>query len=83
MINTSKPSQTPANLPPPAARPFTLRSSPVGYALVPQLFLAEVKKRLGIMLTKVKLIKDGVKPWVQREIRKKMRGIKNQFDRFE
>lgn len=49
-----------ASIPPSMSRPLTFRSAPIGYALVPQSFFVKVKKRLGPVEAKVKLIEEGL-----------------------
>lgn len=74
-------SQTPT--PPPADRLFTSQSPSTGYALVSQSFLFEVKKRLGTIKKKVKLIEKGVTLWVQKQIRDEIQSMQTLFDRFK
>lgn len=52
---------------------FTSRSAPIGYVYIPQVFLTEVRKRLGMVEVKVRLIKKRVKPWVDRLIGDKIK----------
>lgn len=66
MTDIADTSHTP--IPPPTVRLFTSKLAPANYTLVLKAFLTEVLKRLGILEKKVINVKQGVQPWVKREI---------------
>lgn len=64
-------------------RPFISRLATVGYALVPQAFLKYVLKKLSTLDHRLVNIKQGVQPWVIREIQGEIRNMQTRFDRFK